>query len=78
MNLGGIKNSDIAQAIDEYIHSKKNRIILKMRLIDGYTFIQISDALYTEHHIQLSERQMKNIVHKAQKELFDNWDINGT
>lgn len=78
MNLEGIKNSDISQAIDEYIHSSRDRLILKMRLIDGCTFIQISDILYMEHKIQLSERQVKNVVYKARKELFEHWDINKT
>lgn len=75
MNLKGIRNSDIAHWIDEYVHKERDRIILKKRLIDGYTFQQIGDYLYSEHKIELSERQVKSIVYKAQKELFDGWDI---
>ena len=75
MNLKGIRNSDIAHWIDEYVHKERDRIILKKRLIDGYTFQQIGDYLYSELKIELSERQVKSIVYKAQKELFDGWDI---
>ena len=35
VDLSDVKNSDIANAIDEYIHSERDRKILKRRLIDG-------------------------------------------
>ena len=74
MNLKGIRNSDISYWIDEYVHSERDRLILKKRLIDGYTYQQIIDYLYLEH-IELSERQVKNIVYRAQRELFDGWNL---
>lgn len=76
MNLNDIKNSDINHAIDEFIHSERDRIILKKRLIDGYTVMQISDYLYKELKLDISDRQLKNIIHKAQRILFECWDIN--
>lgn len=74
MNLDGIKNSDIALAIDEYIHDHKDRLILKLKLIDGLTHMEISDKLYTEG-IQLSERQVKTRFYRAERKLFEYWKL---
>ena len=52
-------NSQMAYLIDEYIHSARDREILKDRLINGLTFSELED----KHH--LSERQIKRIVKKA-------------
>ena len=52
-------NSQMAYLIDEYIHSARDREILKDRLINGLTFAELED----KHH--LSERQIKRIVKKA-------------
>lgn len=57
-------NSQMRALILEYIHSARDRNILKRRLIDGLTF----DALAEE--FSLSPRQVKNIVYKAETELF--------
>lgn len=64
-SLEDVTNSGIAYLIDEYIHSERDRQILKYRLIDGYTFPMLADKYYP-----LSERQIKNIVYKAQRVLF--------
>ncbi len=74
MNLDGIKNSDIALAIDEYIHDHKDRLILKLKLIDGMTHMEISDKLYAEG-IQLSERQVKTRFYRAERKLFEYWKL---
>lgn len=58
-------NTQIAHAIDEYIHSRRDREILRLRLIDGLTYEQISEK------IDMSVRQVKNIVYRAQERLFD-------
>ena len=58
-------NSEIRNAIDEYIHSERDRELLKRRLIDGLSY----DELSTEFH--LSIRQVKNIVYKSQDRLFN-------
>lgn len=65
VNLEDVTNSEIAYLIDEYIHSERDREILKHRLIDGYTFARLADKYYP-----LSERQIKTIVYKAQDRLF--------
>lgn len=52
-------NSQMELLIDEYIHSARDRAILKDRLIDGLTFAELED----KHH--LSERQIKRIVKRA-------------
>lgn len=52
-------NSQLSALIDEHIHSERDRCVLKDRLINGYTYKQISAKYF------LSERQVKRIVKKA-------------
>ena len=56
--------SEICRLIDEKIHSERNRQILKKRLCDGIHFEPLAEMF------DLSVRQVKNIVYKAEKELF--------
>jgi hypothetical protein len=70
IDLDDVTNEDIAKAIDSWIHSERDRIILKKRLIDGYTFQKISDHLHDEHQIELSVRQLKNIIPRLEQKLF--------
>lgn len=56
-------NSQMASLIDEYIHSARDRKILKDRFIDGLTYTQLED----KHG--LSERQIKRIIKKADQLL---------
>ena len=57
-------NSEIAQAIDEYVHSERDRQILKRRLIDGVCFEPLAEEF------GLSVRQAKNIVYKCSERVF--------
>ena len=57
-------NSDIAHAIDEYVHSERDRQILKRRLIDGVCFEPLAEEF------DLSVRQVKNIVYKCSERVF--------
>ena len=57
-------NSEVAQVIDEYIHSERNRAILKRRLIDGICFEPLADEF------QMSVRQVKNIVYRGREKVF--------
>ena len=57
-------NSQIRGLIAEYIHSERDRRILERRLIDGVTFERLAEEF------DMSVRQMKNIVYKAQEQLF--------
>lgn len=51
-------NSGIRAAIDEYVHSERDREILKDRFIDGLTFEQLA-----ERH-DVSTRTVKNVIYK--------------
>lgn len=64
VDLSDVKNSDIANAIDEYIHSERDRKILKRRLIDGICYEPLANEM------DMSVRQIKNIVSKAEAKLF--------
>lgn len=57
-------NSAISNIIDEHIHSKRDRIILKARLIDGLTYEQIAED------VDMSVRQIKNIIYKEQDKVL--------
>ena len=61
-------NSQIRALIDEYIHSERDREILKRRLIDGAIFEKLADEF------DMSVRQIKTIVYKAQEVLFAHLD----
>lgn len=58
-----MKNSELSVFIDEWVPSKRNREILKERLIDG---IKISDLA---EKYELSDRQVKNIIKKFRQLL---------
>lgn len=57
-------NSQISHLIDEYIHSERDRNILKRRLIDGLTYERLAEEF------DLSVRQTKKIVYKCEEILF--------
>ena len=57
-------NSEISKLIDEYIHSERDRAILKRRLIDGVCYEPLSEEF------DLSPKQVRNIVRKAEQKLF--------
>lgn len=59
-----ISNSEIAAIIDEWIHSERDRRILKRRLIDGICFEPLAEEF------DMSVRQIKNIVKTGQSRLF--------
>ena len=62
------KNSDISWLIDEYIHSERDRKIAKRRFIDGILFEPLAEEF------DLSVRQVRNIVYKVQKIIFEKWE----
>lgn len=64
LNLDDISNSQLAEAIDEWIHSERDRHILKRRLIDGIYYEQLADEC------NISVRQLKEIVRRAENKLF--------
>lgn len=77
----GIPNSVIEHTINEYIHSERDRIILKDNLIDGLTYQQISDHLFAIDknnrdnrgiitNYSLCPKQIGRRILKLEKELF--------
>lgn len=59
-----LSNSEITYLIDEYIHSERDRKILKRRLIDGICYEPLAEEF------DMSVRQIKAIVYKSQERLF--------
>lgn len=57
-------NSQMLSLIREHIHSERDRLILRDRLIHGLTLEKLS-----EKH-DLSVRQIKNIIYKNERILF--------
>ena len=57
-------NGQISRLIDEHLHSHRDRMILKRRLIDGITFESLAEEF------DLSVRQVKTIVYKSQNIIF--------
>lgn len=61
-------NSEITALIDEYIHSERDRAILKRRLIDGVCYEPLAEEF------GLSVVRTKTIVYKAQDRLLRHLD----
>lgn len=57
-------NSHIEHLIDEYIHSERDRKILKRRFVDGICFEPLAEEF------DLSVSQVKRIVYKSEQKLF--------
>ena len=60
----GLSRSELSAVIDEWIFSERDRAIIKRRLLDGITFESLCDEF------DLSVRQIKRIVYKAEDRLF--------
>lgn len=58
-------NSKIAKVIDEYVHSERDRKILKRRYIDGICYEPLAEEF------SLSVRQVKTIVYRNEPNIFD-------
>lgn len=63
-----LSRDDIVWLIEQFVFSRRDRLIIYDRLIDGLTFEQLS-----EKH-DLSVRQVKNIVQKTKKIVFGHID----
>lgn len=59
-----LTNTEIARRIDERIHHERNRRILRRRLIDGICYEPLAEEF------DMSVRQVKNIVYRAQDVIF--------
>lgn len=58
------RNSDAARIIDEYIHSDRDRAIIKRRLIDGVSIERLAEEF------ERSPRAMQRKVAKLQAVVF--------
>ena len=58
-----MSNSELSAFIDEWVPSKRNREILKERLIDGVKINALAEKY------ELSDRQIKNIIKKFRQLL---------
>ncbi len=59
-----INLNEIANLIDLWVNSERNRRILKRRLIDGIRYEPLAEEF------DLSVRQVKNIVYKESEKIF--------
>ncbi len=57
-------NSDMEKVIDEYVHSERDRKVLKRRHIDGICFEPLAEEF------KLSVTQIKRIVYKYEVLIF--------
>ena len=57
-------NSEISEIIDEYIHSERDRALLKRRLIDGITQERLAEEF------DLSVRQVQRLIYKLQDKVL--------
>ena len=57
-------NSEISEIIDEYVHSERDRALLKRRLIDGLTQERLAEEF------DLSVRQVQRLLYKLQDKVL--------
>lgn len=57
-------NSQISALIEEYIHSERDRRLLKRRLIDGICYEPLAEEF------DMSDRHVKRLVYRLQEQLF--------
>lgn len=55
---------EIESLVDRWIHSERNRKIIKRRLIDGIRYEPLAEEF------ELSERHIKDIVRKGKEKIF--------
>ena len=58
-----LTNSQLAEMIGEHIHSERNRQIMKMKLIDGYTYEKIAEI------VQMTPRYVRSLVKRLTERL---------
>lgn len=62
--LESVSNFEISSLIDEWIHSERDRKILKRRLLDGVIYDKLAEEF------DLSVRHIKKIVYKGEDRIF--------
>lgn len=64
-SLDGLSNDEIRMLIDNWVRGEKARAILKRRLIDCICYEPLAEEF------DLSVRNVKTIVYKAEQQLFE-------
>lgn len=59
-----LTNSELSEMINEYIHSERNRRIMRMKLIDGLTYERIAEI------VEMSPRHVKRIVKMSMESIM--------
>lgn len=68
--------TELENGIDEWIigrNAERNRVILKKKLIDGWSYQQIADYLNSDDmpdHYRIEVRQLQRVISKCCKTLF--------
>ena len=57
-------NTDVSNIIDEYIHSERDRQILKRRFVDGVCYEPLAEEF------DMSVSQIKRIIYKNEYKIF--------
>lgn len=63
-----LSRSQITFLIEEYVFSARDREMLKLRLLDGFTYEKIAEQF------ELTPRQTVNIIRKARETVFRHVD----
>ena len=58
-------NSEIEHLIDEHVHNKRNRLILKLHFIDGESFEMIA----RHKDVEITPRQIARVISKEAARL---------
>lgn len=69
----GISSDEVLWAIEQWVigrNGERDRIIMRMYMLDGITFAKMQDRLLDEHGYDLSIDQIKKVVRKRKEELF--------
>lgn len=64
-------NSEMEYIINEYIHSARDRLVLKMCFIDGITHEKISEC----KEVDLTPRQVSNIISKGSLVIAEQLEV---
>lgn len=64
-----LPNSEIVALIDEWIHSERDRAIMKRRWIDGLVFSKIAEEF------DMSDKQVIRIVYQCEERLFKHMNL---
>ena len=59
-----LTNTELRYLIDEYIHSERDRRIMRYKLVDGYTYERIAEIE------AMSPRQIKTIVKRCSAAIW--------